>query len=268
MSALCMGCKKKEQPEDRPATTVIAVGHRGWDLCDEHAQKFGGYLVDLFGSDGLEPAVETPGSVVVTGEIPGYEPGAARRALENGGYRIVGHVEEDTTLIICGVRPAPHKVREAAEAGTPCMDATRAGAFREAVASGRWVGEDRLPAVEEKATAADVRRETDEQRDLRRKREADAMEKYNHWRRTELPKEMEASAKRWEEEREQKEQAEIRRIARSQLPPELSETEKIRAWARKNGYTVSNKGRIAGQVREAYHRAHDGQESLDLGVAS
>ncbi|MER7986964.1 histone-like nucleoid-structuring protein Lsr2 [Streptomyces noursei] len=266
MDALCMGCKAKGQQQD--AVTVIAVGHRGWDLCEEHAQKFGGYLADLFDSDGLEPAVETPGSVVISGTVPGYEPDAARRALENSGYRIVGHVEEDTVLIICGIRPAPHKVREAAEAGTPCMDASRAGVFREAVTSGRWVGEDPLPAVEEKKSAADVRRESNEQRDLRRKREAEAMEKYNHWRATELPKRMEESAEQWAEERGAREDAETRRLARAQVPPEPSESEKIRAWARTNGYTVSNKGRIAGQVREAYQRAHAGQESLDLSVAS
>jgi hypothetical protein len=30
----------------------------------------------------------------------------------------------------------------------------------------------------------------------------------------------------------------------------------IRAWARRNGYTVSPRGRISGEVREAYHAAH------------
>ncbi|MCC2279500.1 Lsr2 family protein [Streptomyces sp. ET3-23] len=262
MDALCMGCKKKEQPEDRPATTVIAVGHRGWDLCEEHAQNFGGYLVDLFGSDGLEPIVEARGSVVITGAIPGYEPDAARLALENSGYRIVGHVEEDTALIICGVRPAPHKVQEAEKAGTPCMDATRAGAFREAVTSGRWTGEDPLPAVAQKKTSADVRRESDEQRDVRRKREAEAMEKYNHWRATELPKRMEESTERWAEERREKEDFETRRLVKAQMPPELSEAEKIRAWARENGFTVSNKGRIPASVKQAYEHAHAGQQVL------
>ncbi|MBP8919719.1 MAG: Lsr2 family protein [Micropruina sp.] len=30
----------------------------------------------------------------------------------------------------------------------------------------------------------------------------------------------------------------------------------IRAWATENGYTVSSRGRVPGEVREAYERAH------------
>ncbi len=34
------------------------------------------------------------------------------------------------------------------------------------------------------------------------------------------------------------------------------ETARIREWARENGYTVSDRGRIASEVRSAYEAAH------------
>ncbi|MGW1867965.1 Lsr2 family DNA-binding protein [Streptomyces mauvecolor] len=267
MTVLCMGCKKKGS-EDRAATTVIVAGRQVWDVCAEHAERFGAQLAAVFGSDGLEAAVEARGSVVITGTIPGYEPDSARLALENAGYRIVGHVEEDTALIVCGIRPAPHKVAEAAAAGTPCMDATRAGVFREAVTSGHWSGGDALPEVVAKATAADVRRETAEEKSVRREREADAMKGYVAWQRTEVPKRMAESAVRWAEERKEKEAKETRRRVNRSLPPQLSEAQQIRAWARAEGYTISDRGVIPGAVREAYRHSHAGQGELDLDVAS
>ncbi|GHF61498.1 histone-like nucleoid-structuring protein Lsr2 [Streptomyces noursei] len=250
MTALCMGCKAKGQEQE--AATVIAVGHKGWDLCPEHAERFSGYLADLFGTDGLEPTVEARGSVVITGTIPGYDADTARRALENSGYRIVGHVEEDTALIICGVRPAPHKVKEAEEAGTPCLDATRAGAFREAVTSGQWIGEDPLPTVAQKKTAEDVQAQVE------------AEEKW----RLEKNRRLAESSVRWAEERREKEQQEIRRIVKQSQPPQLSEPQKIRAWAKAEGFKISDKGAIPSTVREAYRHAHAGQEALAMDVAS
>ncbi|MEV6551731.1 histone-like nucleoid-structuring protein Lsr2 [Streptomyces sp. NPDC051597] len=250
MTALCMACKAKGQ--DQEAATVIAVGHKGWDLCPEHAERFGAYLADIFGTDGLEPTVEARGSVIITGTIPGYDADTARMALENSGYRIVGHVEEDTALIICGVRPAPHKVKEAETAGTPCMDATRAGAFRGAVTSGQWIGEDPLPVVARKKTAEDVQAQVE------------AEEK---WRR-EKNRRLTESSVRWAEERREKEQQEIRRAAKQAQPPQLSETQQIRAWARGEGYTISDRGVIPAAIREAYRHAHADQGELDLEVAS
>ncbi|MEV5875766.1 histone-like nucleoid-structuring protein Lsr2 [Streptomyces sp. NPDC052101] len=267
MAVLCMGCKKKGS-EDRAATTVIVAGRQVWDVCAEHAERFGAQLAAVFGSDGLEAAVVARGSVVITGTIPGYEPEAARLALENAGHRIVGHVQEDTVLIICGIRPAPHKIAEAAAAGTPCMDATRAGVFREAVTSGQWSGGDALPEVAAKKTAADVRHETAEEKSTRREREANAMKTYVEWQRTEVPKRLAESSVRWAEERKEKEDKEIRRRVSQSLPPQLTEAQQIRAWAKEHGYTISNRGVIPGAVREAYLRAHAGQGELDLDVAS
>ncbi|MFG2228049.1 histone-like nucleoid-structuring protein Lsr2 [Streptomyces sp. NPDC048644] len=248
MDALCTGCKAKEQPEDRGAVTVVAVGHQAWDLCAEHADRFARYLSKALRANGSEKPVDERRSAVVTGSIPGYEPEAARRGLENSGYRIVGHVEEDTVLIVCGIRPAPHKVKEAGAAGTPCLDATRAGAFREAVTSGRWIGEDPLPTVPEKKTADAVRAQ---------------MEAEEKWR-LEKNQRLAESSDRWAEERREKEDAETRHTAKAKLLPEPSEAEKIRAWARKSGFTVSTKGRIAAAVRVAYEHAHAGQETLDV----
>lgn len=38
--------------------------------------------------------------------------------------------------------------------------------------------------------------------------------------------------------------------------PSASDTAKVREWARQNGYTVSNRGRIPASVREAYELAN------------
>ncbi|GAA4071493.1 Lsr2 family DNA-binding protein [Streptomyces hundungensis] len=252
MTVLCMGCKKKEQPEDRAATTVIVAGRQVWDVCAEHAERFGAQLADVFGSDGLEAMVESKGSVAITGTIPGYDADTARLALENSGYRIVGHVEEDTALIICGIRPAPHKVKEAEEAAIPCLDATRAGAFREAVTSGQWIGQDPLPAVAQKKTAEDVQAQVE------------AEEKW----RLEKNRRLAESSVRWAEERREKEQQEIHRIVKQSQPPQMTEAQKIRAWAKAQGFKVSDRGVIPSAIREAYRHAHAGQESLDMDVAS
>lgn len=267
MAVLCMGCKKKGSA-DRPATTVIVAGQQVWDVCTEHAERFGAQLAAVFGSDGLEAPVQAPGSVVITGTIPGYDPDAARVALENAGYRIVGHVQEDTALIVCGIRPAPHKVEEARVAGTPCLDATQAGAFRAAVTSGRWTGGDSLPEVAGKKTAADVRKETAEEKAERREREAESMKTYVEWQRNEVPKRMAESSVRWAEERAEREDKEIRRRVQKSLPPQLSEAQQIRAWAKAQGHKISDRGVIPGAVREAYRHAHAGQGELDLDVAS
>lgn len=39
-------------------------------------------------------------------------------------------------------------------------------------------------------------------------------------------------------------------------PPSASDTAKIREWARRNGHTVSDRGRIPSSVREAYELAN------------
>ncbi len=35
-----------------------------------------------------------------------------------------------------------------------------------------------------------------------------------------------------------------------------SDTTEIRAWAEQNGYTVSKRGRVSAEIREAYEKAH------------
>lgn len=35
-----------------------------------------------------------------------------------------------------------------------------------------------------------------------------------------------------------------------------SETKRIRAWAKENGYQVSDRGRVSAEIREAYANAH------------
>ncbi|MER6912217.1 hypothetical protein ABT354_11135 [Streptomyces sp. NPDC000594] len=242
--ALCLACKTKG--EEQTGTTVIAVGHRAWDLCDQHAGKFSEYLADLFADDGLVPPVTPKGTVVVTGTIPGYAPADARQAVENAGYSIVGHVGEDTVMIVCGIRPAPHKVQEAVAAGVPCMDATRAGVFRNAVTTGQWTANDPLPGVVAKKTAEDVKAE---------------VESEARWR-EEKNRRLAESRARGARERKEKDDAEIRRLAKAQLTPELTENQKVRAWAEEAGFTISAKGRIPAAVRTAYDHAHAGQDVL------
>ncbi|WP_347041626.1 histone-like nucleoid-structuring protein Lsr2 [Brachybacterium nesterenkovii] len=48
-----------------------------------------------------------------------------------------------------------------------------------------------------------------------------------------------------------------RRTTRSASSSSSSEeTARIRAWARENGYQVSDRGRISGEIRKAYQAAH------------
>ena len=42
----------------------------------------------------------------------------------------------------------------------------------------------------------------------------------------------------------------------SSVPSSAKETAKVRAWARENGYDVSDRGRIPADIREAYNAAH------------
>ncbi|MFH8346810.1 hypothetical protein [Streptomyces sp. NPDC018045] len=246
MKSLCLGCKAKE--EEREAVTVVAVGHAAWDVCKAHADRFTGYLAEVFQTDGKAPLVEERGSVVVTGTIPGYEPEAARLALENSGYRITGHVEKDTEFIVCGIRPAPHKVKEAEAAGTACLDATAAGRFREAVATNQWKANDPLPEVVAKKTAEDVKAQTE------------AEEKW----REEKNRRLAESRVQWAQERQEKDAEEIRRLAKKALPPELTESQKIRAWAKEHGYGPRDRGAIPAHIREAYRLATAGQEALSV----
>lgn len=44
----------------------------------------------------------------------------------------------------------------------------------------------------------------------------------------------------------------------SRTPSSAKETSKIRKWALENNYNVSDRGRIAAEVREAYYAAHEG----------
>ncbi|MDQ8703291.1 hypothetical protein RCO28_12445 [Streptomyces sp. LHD-70] len=164
MDALCHGCKAKG--EETEAVSIIAVGVKVWDLCQLHADRFAGYLADVFQDGGdTEPVKERP-SVVVTGEIPGYDHETARAAIENLGYRIVGHVEDDTEFIVIGLRPAPHKVAEAREHGTRAFDATQPKALARAICSGdldlALPSVDDLPvvqAMQPKKTAEDIKAE-------------------------------------------------------------------------------------------------------------
>ncbi|GAA1922185.1 hypothetical protein GCM10009716_33450 [Streptomyces sodiiphilus] len=94
------------------------------------------------------PAASGPvESVMVCGEVPGYSWQDARDAVRNLGYEVVGRADDSTVLIICGTGAERNatKLRDARERNLPCLDATRPGAFADAVCAGKLTGSDPLP---------------------------------------------------------------------------------------------------------------------------
>ncbi|MGK5496410.1 hypothetical protein [Streptomyces sp. URMC 125] len=180
----CDACAKVGQESE--ATEVLTIKGDSYDLCDPHADKFAARFRELFGpgqsedQDEAEPeddgddfedqddepgeeSAQTPaglrGSVVITGEVQGYTAKEARTAVERLGYTIAGHVDEDTVLIVTGHRPAPHKIAEAREYGTPVLNTVEhPKAFGRGIAAGELSPAGSLPKVtNRKKTAADVR---------------------------------------------------------------------------------------------------------------
>uniref|UniRef100_A0AAU2UZ03 BRCT domain-containing protein n=1 Tax=Streptomyces sp. NBC_00003 TaxID=2903608 RepID=A0AAU2UZ03_9ACTN len=156
---------------DVEATAALTLGHRAWDLCVDHRAAFARYLVDALGT-GVPDAVESdaeakPESVVVAepapfaaepepmrsvmlaGEVPGYDWQAARDALRNAGFEVVGRADGSTVLLILGGggERKGHKVRDAAERAIPCMDVREPGRFKSAVLSGEFTGGAPFPSL-------------------------------------------------------------------------------------------------------------------------
>ncbi|MFD5187313.1 histone-like nucleoid-structuring protein Lsr2 [Streptomyces sp. NPDC058357] len=97
----------------------------------------------------LEPeagSVPLP-SVMLAGEVPGYEWETAREAVRNLGYQVVGRADGSTVLLILGEGGERNgtKLRDAADRGIPCMDVREPGRFRSAICAGEFVGGDPLP---------------------------------------------------------------------------------------------------------------------------
>ncbi|MFJ2778559.1 histone-like nucleoid-structuring protein Lsr2 [Kitasatospora sp. NPDC087315] len=159
------------------ATESLTIAGHAWDLCLEHGVVFTRYLMDALGVPGQPEAVpvaaaeesvvvaeadhqddteeddvtkvepEVRPTVLVSGEIPGYEWDDAREAVRNLGYEVVGRADANTVLIICGegAERATKKLQDAVEFGIPCFDASKPGAFRDAVCAGKFKGGDPLP---------------------------------------------------------------------------------------------------------------------------
>ncbi|MEV5378040.1 histone-like nucleoid-structuring protein Lsr2 [Streptomyces nondiastaticus] len=155
------------------ATDTLTLGRHSWDLCLEHNVTFGRYLCDALGapSEGevtepepvsvpdietepqpeaapvAEPEPEPVRSVMIAGEVPGYEWDDARAAVRNLGYEVVGRADESTVLLILGEGGDRNgtKLRDAAERGIPCMDVREPGRFKSAVRAGELAGDDPLP---------------------------------------------------------------------------------------------------------------------------
>ncbi|MFD7732831.1 histone-like nucleoid-structuring protein Lsr2 [Kitasatospora phosalacinea] len=176
------------------AVESLALAGRAWDLCAEHTAVFSRYLLDALGvpaepgtvavepeaadtvvvqddqddqddteEDMAEAEPEVRATVLVSGEIPGYQWGDAREAVRNLGYEVVGRADASTVLIICGegAERATKKLQDAVEFGIPCFDATRPGAFRDAVCTGEFKGGDPLPGpVRQDAQAVRSERST------------------------------------------------------------------------------------------------------------
>ncbi|MFF1498861.1 histone-like nucleoid-structuring protein Lsr2 [Streptomyces sp. NPDC058316] len=154
---------------EEEATETLTLGVRTWDLCVEHNATFGRYLVDALGTgvhDTAEPEPvakpepapvaepeteaeepEPAPSVMIAGEVPGYDWETAREAVRNLGYQVVGRADESTVLLILGEGGERNgtKLRDASERGIPCMDVREPDRFKSAVYAGELVGGDPLP---------------------------------------------------------------------------------------------------------------------------
>ncbi|WP_405019054.1 Lsr2 family protein [Kitasatospora sp. NBC_00070] len=186
---LCDAHLARDKSEEE-ATDVISLAGRAWDLCMEHSLSFSRYLVDALGvpvapdttpapvepspvlvpeeedqeeateedqeEELAEAETEPRPSVMITGEIPKYTWDDARDAVRNLGYEVVGRADETTVLLICGdgAERATTKLRDARERGIPAFDATRPGAFRDAVCAGEFKGGDPLPEAVRKDAQA------------------------------------------------------------------------------------------------------------------
>ncbi|MGW7364812.1 Lsr2 family DNA-binding protein [Streptomyces sp. NPDC054841] len=163
------------------AVETLTLGRHTWDLCLEHNVTFGRYLVDTLGVgltdtdesvDEALPVVAQPEpepepepvpvpvpvavsveaaepvpSVMLAGEVPGYDWDTAREAVRNLGYEVVGRADDCTVLLILGdggERNAA-KLTDASERGIPCMDVREPGRFKAAVRVGELTGGDPLP---------------------------------------------------------------------------------------------------------------------------
>ncbi|MFE6688764.1 histone-like nucleoid-structuring protein Lsr2 [Streptomyces sp. NPDC057743] len=222
------------------ATAMLTLGHRAWDLCVDHRFTFAKYLVDALGSGVpeadksdseakpdpvmvAEPApvaaeaepeatVQSEGdgvdevdsdasepepvrSVMLAGEVPGYNWESAREAVRNLGYEVVGRADDSTVLLLLGEGGDRNgtKLRDAAERSLPVMDVRAPGRFESAVLAGEFVGGDPLP-----------------------------------------------------------EPAKVDRSGMS----DRERNRAVRQWARTNGYTVPDRGRIPLHVKHAFEVAH------------
>ncbi|MFF9498310.1 hypothetical protein [Streptomyces sp. NPDC014656] len=167
------------------ATDTLTLGRHSWDLCLEHNVTFGRYLCDALGAPAqgepqsepesvpvAEPAPEPVAkpspvvaeteatdaseevnepepvrTVMIAGEVPGYDWDTAREAVRNLGYDVVGRADDSTVLLILGEGGDRNgtKLRDAAERGIPCMDVREPGRFKSAIQSAELVGGDPLP---------------------------------------------------------------------------------------------------------------------------
>ncbi len=86
-------------------------------------------------------------SVMLAGEVPGYDWESARDAVRNAGFEVVGRADGSTVLLILGEGGERNgtKLRDASERGIPCMDVREPGRFKSAVLSGEFTGGDPLP---------------------------------------------------------------------------------------------------------------------------
>lgn len=158
---------------EEEATTALCLGEYTWDLCLEHDVVFGRYLTGALGvpealtgarvepepvaepapvaepeeEAETEPEPAPLPSVMIAGEVPGYEWETAREAVRNAGYQVVGRADDSTVLLILGEGGERNgtKLRDASERGIQCMDVREPGRFKSAVCSGEFVGGDPLP---------------------------------------------------------------------------------------------------------------------------
>ncbi|MEV5872769.1 histone-like nucleoid-structuring protein Lsr2 [Streptomyces sp. NPDC052101] len=128
-------------PVDEPAPVVVEPEPAAVVATDAEAE----HEDDDVSEEASEP--EPVRSVMLAGEVPGYDWESARAALRNMGYEVVGRADESTVLLVLGEGGERNgtKLRDAAERGIPCMDVREPGRFKSAVLTGELAGGDPLP---------------------------------------------------------------------------------------------------------------------------
>ncbi|MGW2319864.1 Lsr2 family DNA-binding protein [Streptomyces sp. GS7] len=146
--ALGVPAESVAEPREAAAVAVAEPAHVAAEpepVADASPVSDAEHDAEDVGEEANEP--EPVRSVMLAGEVPGYDWESAREAVRNLGYEVVGRADDSTVLLILGEGGDRNgtKLRDAAERGIPCMDVREPSRFKSAVRAGQLVGGDPLP---------------------------------------------------------------------------------------------------------------------------